>query len=342
MIRKDAFVASIDLKDGFYSVPVASHHQKYLNFFANAILSLTCQMGMVLPWQSITKITKVPFSVLRMQGHTSVVYVDNSYIQGGSYESCLKNVNDTIIVLRSLGFTIHTKKSVLKPTQNLIYLGFIINSKDMTLKLTEENKQKIYDLCTKYSEKSKPTIRLVEQIIGNILVSLPAVLLEPLFYRALETGKIVGLKRHRQNYEAETELSNKACSEPVWWKHNIKNSFQNLAIPKTDITIFTDASQTGRGITDGHSPSGGQWEEHERMHINLLELKATKLNSIYRNLHVLILLSLELTYQENTISKQKSVLENLKIMQNGNLIIRYLLKLLVCLTIQKLIHLLPE
>ena len=41
-------------------------------------------------------------------------------------------------MLQSLGFTIHSEKSVLKPTQNLIYLGFITNSKDMTLKLTEE------------------------------------------------------------------------------------------------------------------------------------------------------------------------------------------------------------
>ena len=59
-----------------------------------------------------------------------------------------------------------------------------------------------------------------------------------------------------------------------WWKHNIKNSFQDLVIPKPDITIFTDASEAGWGITDGHNPSGGQWGEHERMHINVLELKA--------------------------------------------------------------------
>ena len=29
----------------------------------------------------------------------------------------------------------------------------------------------------------------------------------------------------------------------------------------------------GWGITDGHNPSGGKWEEHERIHINILELK---------------------------------------------------------------------
>ena len=112
-----------------------------------------------------------------------LIYVDDSYLQGDSYEeSCLKNVNDTIIMLRSLDFTIHPEKLVLKPIQNLIYLGFIINSKDMTLKLIEEKKQKICDLCTKLFEKSKPTIRFVAQVIGNIVSSFPAVPLGPLFY----------------------------------------------------------------------------------------------------------------------------------------------------------------
>ena len=140
--------------------------------------------------------------------------------------------------------------------------------------MTEEKKTKKYDLCTKLFEKSKPTIRFVVQIIGNIVASLPAMPLGPLFYGALETDRIVGIKRHRQNYDAEIELSNETCSERVWWKHNIKNSFQDLVIPKPDITIFTNASETGWGITDGHNPSGGQWAEHERIYINVLELKA--------------------------------------------------------------------
>ena len=106
------------------------------------------------------------------------------------------------------------------------------------------------------------------------MASFPAVPLGPLFYRALGTDKVVGLKRHRQNYDAETELFSEAYSELVWWKHNIKDSFQDLVIPKPDITIFTDANGIGWSITDGHNPSGGQWAEHERMNINVLELKA--------------------------------------------------------------------
>ena len=144
----------------------------------------------------------------------------------------------------------------------------------MTLKLTEVQKQKIYDLSTKLFENSKSTIRSVAQVIGNIVASFRAERLGPLVYRALEIDKIVGLKRHRQNYDAEIELSNEGYSELVWWKHNIKTSFQDLDISKPDINIFTDASETSWDITDGHNPSGGLWVEHGRMHINVLEPKA--------------------------------------------------------------------
>ena len=43
------------------------------------------------------------------------------------------------------------------------------------------------------------------------------------------------------------------------------------------------------------------------------------------------------TYQENTILQQASFLENWTIIQNSNLILRYLLKLLISLSTQKLI-----
>ena len=161
VIKKGALMAAIDLKDAFYSAPVAAHHQKYLNVFENDYLKFTCMPNGYGPITRIfTKITKVPFSVLRMQGHTSVVYVGDSYLQGDSYESYLKNVNDTIFMLRSLGFTIHPEKSVLKHTQNLIYLDFIINSKDVTLKLTEEKNKKIMTFVPNFLKNQNPQYNL--------------------------------------------------------------------------------------------------------------------------------------------------------------------------------------
>ena len=41
MIKKDAFVVAIDLKDAFYSTPEDTHHQKYLKCFSNEYLKFT-------------------------------------------------------------------------------------------------------------------------------------------------------------------------------------------------------------------------------------------------------------------------------------------------------------
>ena len=41
VIKKDSSMASTNLKDAFYSVPVTAYHQKYLNCFANEYLKFT-------------------------------------------------------------------------------------------------------------------------------------------------------------------------------------------------------------------------------------------------------------------------------------------------------------
>ena len=50
--------------------------------------------GYELAMRIFTKISKVYFGHLRSQGHNSVAYVTNSYLQGDTYQSCLTNILD--------------------------------------------------------------------------------------------------------------------------------------------------------------------------------------------------------------------------------------------------------
>ena len=81
-----------------------------------------------------------PFKHLRFKGHLLVKYLDDSILIGETARICLNNVTDTVNLLRSLDFTIHTDKSVFVPTQKITFLGFIIDSAKMTISLTEEKK----------------------------------------------------------------------------------------------------------------------------------------------------------------------------------------------------------
>ena len=57
------------------------------------------------------------FTTLRKQGSISVIFVDDSYLQGKTRSECLESVHKTVSLLASLGFTVHKEKSALEPTQ---------------------------------------------------------------------------------------------------------------------------------------------------------------------------------------------------------------------------------
>ena len=127
IIRANVYMASIDLKDAFFSVPIYSTHQKCFKFTFHDLLQFKCMSNGYGPAISVfTKISKVPFGHWRNLGYNSVVYVDDSYLQGDTYQACLDNISDTIKLLRELGFVIQTEKSTLTPSQTI---GFIISSK---------------------------------------------------------------------------------------------------------------------------------------------------------------------------------------------------------------------
>ena len=131
IIRSNVYMASIDLKDAFFSVPIHSTHQKYLKFTFDDLFQFTCMPNGYGPAMKVfTKISKVPFGHLISLSYNSVVYVDDSYLQGDTYQACLDNISDTIKLLRELGFVIHAEKSMLTPSQTMVFLGFIISSKN--------------------------------------------------------------------------------------------------------------------------------------------------------------------------------------------------------------------
>ena len=69
-----SYMASIDLKDAFYSKPIYGPHQKKKKFSIDEnILKCVCMPNVFARAMRIfTKLTKVPFFHLRKKGHPSV------------------------------------------------------------------------------------------------------------------------------------------------------------------------------------------------------------------------------------------------------------------------------
>ena len=150
MIRKGCWFAKIDLKDAFYSIGINSIFRKYLKFeWQGQLYALTClPNGLSSASRIFTKVLKPVFAMLRKMGHSNVAYIDNSLLQSDTYDHCKQNIKDTMNLVDSVGLTVHPEKSVIIPKQCIEFVGFLLNSNEMTVKLATRKVYKLIELAT--------------------------------------------------------------------------------------------------------------------------------------------------------------------------------------------------
>ena len=182
MMKPDCYMASVDLKDAYYTVPIDLSHQKYLKFcFEGEYFQYTClPNGLASAPRSFTKLLKPVYSALRGAGHLSSRYIDDSYLQGDTFQGCHVNVVDTTTMFMRLGFFVHPEKSVFVPSQRLTFLGFDLDSVHMTVAPTAAKIEKLFASCNSRLQKPTPTIRQVAEVIGILVSTFPGAEYGPL------------------------------------------------------------------------------------------------------------------------------------------------------------------
>lgn len=144
LVSPGDYMAHVDLKDAYFLIPMHRESRKYLRFrFGGYLYEFVClPFGLSTAPFIFTKVLKPVVNSLRIEGLLSVIYLDDILWIGQDYESCKANVDSTISLLQSLGFIINEKKSNLTPNNRCRFLGFILDSKSMTLELPESKRKK--------------------------------------------------------------------------------------------------------------------------------------------------------------------------------------------------------
>ena len=88
-----------------------------------------------------------------------------------------------------MGFTVNVEKSQLVPVNEIMYLGFLINSIAMTLQLPADTLMKIVSACKALLAKHQPNVRDVAKVTGLLVSAIPAVNYLEMHYRSLELCK---------------------------------------------------------------------------------------------------------------------------------------------------------
>ena len=133
--------------------------------FAGQLYKFVCSTNGLTSVPSLfTKILNPVFPALHKESHDIMSYLDDSVLFRDNYHECKAAVLRAVNLLQSPS---HLKMSSLTAKQEIDFFGFIINSRNMTLKLTNQKCNKILenlDLILKHANNI--TCREFPKILG--------------------------------------------------------------------------------------------------------------------------------------------------------------------------------
>ena len=143
-MRRNCYFVSVDLSESYYSIPIIENDRHFFRFWhiGQKYQFICLVMGLATAPRVFTKILKPVFSVLRQLGHISTASIDDSCLQGQTYQDYENNIFATVSLMDRLGLTINPDKSVLVPCKQIVFVGFILCSETMTVRPTKEKVEK--------------------------------------------------------------------------------------------------------------------------------------------------------------------------------------------------------
>ena len=205
-------MASIDLKDAYLSVAIWEEHRKYLRFVWNSQLyEFQClPFGLCSAPRVFTKLLKPVLARLRHQGIRLIMYLDDMLVMAQSREELEGHLLQITSLIESLGFLVNQEKSQLTPSQVILYLGFLIDSRGMKIMLTEEKVAQMVAICKDTQQRQSISVRELARLIGRMTATLPAIYQAPLWYRELQRLKNQALQQS-QSFDHIVRLNQKLC-----------------------------------------------------------------------------------------------------------------------------------
>ena len=267
LLKQGGFMIKIDLQDAYMSVPVAPKSRSLLVFIFNGKIYhfKVMPFGLNFAPRIFTKLFKPILRLLRSQGMLLIIYLDDILLIAPTADLCLAQGKFLMKLLQDLGFLVNMNKSVLTPTQRIIFLGFLIDSVNMTISLPEEKQLAIIQKANSLLGQNLVSIRNLCQFVGMCSATRPALRQAPLFYRKIQLSINKVLSKAGLNkklcYNQIIRLNFQVRQNLQWWAEEMPHHCSAPVFsPPVDVKIATDSSFLGWGATMGHARIAGLWE----------------------------------------------------------------------------------
>lgn len=281
-ITKNCWMASLDLTDCFWGLPLSEQDQRFVAFeWHGQKYTFNClPFGLSLSPLYITKLYRSMVEHLQARGHRVIMYIDDILILADTKEECERSVSEVASLLSELGARINEGKSSRTPVQRIDYLGFTLDSTSMKIYVPPKKLNNTKKALKQFSRGGKATARDAASILGKLNSLADAVFPVRAHTTAIHDFKLRALARG--SWDRSTSLPQDARDDIKWWLRHLQDlSGRPLLPPKVDYKAATDASDYGWGAwiqtpdSDHKTSWGGHFSKKlAALHINHKEMLA--------------------------------------------------------------------
>ena len=280
-VQPGEWLASLDLRDAYFHVPVRQAHWKYLRFCVEgqAYQYKVLPFGLSTSPRIFTKVLAPVISHIRQQGIHIHPYLDDILIRAASPQELSLSVCIAQSALASAGFLVNMEKSQPLPSQDLVYIGGHFLTAQGMVFLPPDRRLALAKLS-----KIFVAGKLLPAVVWLRLLGVMAATIQVIPQARLRMRHVQMFLLSRWNSDLPTSLPimvpRSLLPHVQWWsvESNLSQG-SPLSPPAHTCVITTDASGAGwGGVLDDVSFAEGVWEgDFLTWHINRLELRAVEL-----------------------------------------------------------------
>ena len=278
LIEQDDYFCKIDLKDAYFSIPLAQKSQKYVRFiWKEKLYEFVCLcFGLSLAPRIFYKITesahclaeKAQYKSDNLLGRPAHYGGHKGGIDSSKRHSDLSHATPRICIKSEEVCAVSYPGDNISGTHSeLTGIDFVID-----FRKSGENSR---TYCRKHLREKETTVLDLTKIIGLLSSAAQAVMPARLQFRFLQNQLIQSMKG-RSSFQTKIILSKEALGELEWWVNNLLfYNGRQVIQRRSQVLVQTDASKKGWGASCQGIRTGGPWSsQEESLHINHQELIA--------------------------------------------------------------------
>ena len=271
-VREGDFLASLDLKDAYFQIPIHPSSRKLLRFMSEGTVYQfrTLCFGLSTAPQVFTKV----FAAVSVWAHSHGIRLLR-YLDGWLVLASSEQEPGRLSLCHTLGIVINEKKSDLVLSQTAKYLGMTIDTKADKVFPSLARVEKILMVAESFCTMASPLAQLWQVVLGHLASLERLVPHSRLRMRSLQW-------HHKAHWSPETHppslpvpLPQEARRDLSWWmvKDHLLTGVR-FGTPAPDLHLYSDVSCSGWGahLLDQHV--SGVWSDQKLLHLNLFEMRA--------------------------------------------------------------------